>query len=182
MGNVEAENFIWLGAGTVSDEGRVGLPDGVFDSGILQRPEDVNEDERVLAYWSFDSVDNRIILSETELTNEPPVIGDSGAQPHRFKPQKVTRPGSKEDNHRATIPSRFRKQSKGGNAKLADNTNIPAEVVVDAGDQLHFVTAQEWLDSETAVNSCLVLTTDQFHDLMGNDEGDGYAPRGPRFG
>ncbi|MEE6209508.1 hypothetical protein U3A55_04965 [Salarchaeum sp. III] len=162
----------YLGKNTVTRDnvGRIVIPQRVFELGVLDQPPDDQEasDETVTGHWSFDSEKGWLILSDSELTNDPPVVQDGVAQDDRFKTQREIVSRGPEDGYRMTIPSMFFAESAGGNAAVSDH--VPERARVEPGEIRHFITAEEFLaDTPTATKSCYLIRRSQLEHIMSSN-------------
>jgi len=161
---------------------RIEVPERVFEIGILDKPEAVEDeasDADTQAYWNYDRATGWVILSNAYLENEPnpdPADGDVvGVRYQTQDPFMDVSVGDDDDQHRITVPSQFFVSSEGGTGELSDQ--VTDEVRIQPGEERHFVTADEFLeDDPTPTKSCFVLTTSELETLFRNNDVEPDAP------
>lgn len=150
-----SKNWHYVGSATVNESAnRIGLPDGLFEAGILSPEDDV--------YWSYERVVGFIVISNQKLEKDA------------YKRQGDTKIGGDEDGYRATIPGQFFSdtEKKGG--------PVEEEAQVEYGETRHFVYRTPMAEGDT--RSCYLLTREELENTISTpDEWAGSFDSLPRF-
>jgi len=135
-------------------ENRIGLPDGLFEAGILPR------DGK--AYWAYEKVVGFLLVSNYELEQK------------EYKQQGSTKIGGGTDGYRATIPKQFFRDT--------EKTGGPVEekARVEYGETRHFICRTRMIEGDT--RSCYLLTREQLESTIATPtEWKGTFDTIPRF-
>lgn len=152
----ESGGWHYAGSADVNESAnRIGIPDDVFEAGILSKDGDT--------FWAYESVVGFLIVSNRELENKP-----------KYKPQGERVIGQEGDGYRATIPKPFF-----ADFELMGNP-VPEMARVQYGETRHYVYRTEMAEGQT--KSCYLLTREQLENTISTpDEWAGSMDSVPRF-
>lgn len=146
----------YVGSAAVNEsENRIGIPDGIFEAGILSK------DDR--AYWAYENVVGFLVVSNRKLDDV-----------NRYKNQGSRKIGSGKDGYRVTVPKRFFEDYKGKGEPVDEKARVSLD------EMRYFVYQTPMAEGDT--RSCYVLTKEQLENTISTpDEWAGSFDSIPRF-
>jgi len=149
------KDWHYVGSAEVNESAnRIGLPDVLFEEGILS--------QEGRAHWAYENVVGFLVVSNTKLEKK-----------EEYKRQGSTKIGSGEDGYRATIPKRFFEDYDGKGDPIE-------EAQVKYGETRHFVYRTSMAEGDT--RSCYLLTREELENTISTpDEWAGSFDSIPRF-
>jgi len=149
----------YAGENSVTDQGKIRLPERVFEFGIL--------DPQKVAYWAYEDTLGFVLISNAPLTEK-----------ERYTPQDSSPIGDEDKGFLTNIPKVFFEDYK-GRGRGPDKSPLPEKARVGYGEQRFFAFREEMAEGDT--RSCYLFNWDQFDNTIGDDDWAEPLSEIPRF-
>jgi len=149
----------YAGENRVTDQGKIRLPERVFEAGIL--------DPQKVAYWAYEDTLGFVLISDDPLTEK-----------ERYTPQDSSPIGDEDNGYLTNIPKVFFEDYK-GRGRGPDKSPLPEKARVEYGEQRFFAFREGMAEGDTC--SCYMFNWEQFDNTIGDDDWAEPLSEIPRF-